>query len=66
MIKDKPGNCPICSMALVKKSDMKQGGMHQMHVSTGMKQHRMMGDSTHMKKGMMQNNKEMKMNKSMN
>jgi len=53
-------------MALVKKSDMKQGGMHQMNDSTGMKQHRMMGDSTHMKKGMMQNNKEMKMNKSMN
>ncbi len=63
IVKDNHGKCPICGMALVKKSDLKKNSMHQMrdstgmnrdnmkmkHDSIGMKHHQMMGDSTGMK-----------------
>ncbi len=40
VITDKPGKCPICGMALVKKADSKPGEMYQMHDSTGMMQNK--------------------------
>lgn len=42
---DKPGKCPKCGMALVEKTDIRKGGMHNMQDSTIMK-----CDTTKMKK----------------
>jgi hypothetical protein len=58
VIMDKPGKCPKCGMALVEKTDSKQGRMHNMQNmqnmddSTMMKQDckKMKHDSTKMKK----------------
>jgi membrane fusion protein, copper/silver efflux system len=57
VIKDKPGNCPICGMKLVEKKDKAKGKMHHDHDSTSMKhEHKtMMHDSITMKKGHMMN-----------
>lgn len=37
IVMDKPGNCPKCGMALVEKTDAKQGGMHKMRDMKNMK-----------------------------
>ncbi|MFC2137958.1 heavy metal-binding domain-containing protein [Bacteroidota bacterium] len=55
VIKDKPGNCPVCGMKLVEKKNMHKGEMQQPNDSSMMKhdQKKMMCDSTTMKKSQM-------------
>jgi len=67
VIKDKPGNCPICGMKLVVKKDKSNGTMQQMNDSTMMKNDhmKMMHDSTTMKKGSMRHDTKMMNKKSM-
>ena len=60
IIKDHPGNCPICGMKLVEKKDNPNGDMHKvndsimrkgpmMHDTTTRKKVHMMNDTTYMK-----------------
>jgi membrane fusion protein, copper/silver efflux system len=55
IVKNKPGNCPICGMTLVEKKDNSKKDMHQANDSTMMINDtmKMMHDTTMMKKGHM-------------
>lgn len=61
IVMDKPGNCPKCGMALVEKTDTKQGGMQKMHDMKNMNNTqdttKMKCDSTKMKKCCMNDKK---------
>jgi hypothetical protein len=61
IVQDMPGKCPKCGMELVKKTEMKQGEMHQMQDSAMMKHDpmKMKHDSTMMKKGHMMHDSTM-------